>query len=176
MKKFAALVLVLIMCFSVSIGGTYAVQLGQTGALATDVFVTKSVGASIEIAEGQRIKLLPGATANGSAIQITTGADSAMVTLKFTVPTLNGEPIITVEGNGWTKNIDGTFTKILDAQKCYNLESFRFTLDSRVDMVDGKMVVVEKGKVKPLEWNGIETGYIKIEATTGVVTSGIKTQ
>lgn len=159
------------MCFSVSIGGTYAVQLGKTGSLATDVFVTEAIGAAIEIADGERVKLLPGATATGKAIQITTGADSAIVALKFTVPTLDGEPIITVEveeGSGWYEQ-NGTFTKNLNARTSYNLESFSFTLDSRVDMVDGKMVVVEKGEIKPLDWNGIENGYVKIEATTGVL-------
>ncbi len=174
MKKLAALVLVLILCFSVSIGGTYAIQNGATGPLATDVFVTKSIGANVEIAAGERIKLLPGVTANGSAIHIKTGESDATVTLKFSVPTLNGEPIITVEGNDWTKNSDGTFTKTIDANKTENLESFSFTLDSRVDMVDGKMVVVEKGEIKDLNWDGVgNTGYIKIEATVGVLSSEI---
>ncbi|MBR5872335.1 MAG: hypothetical protein IKZ06_01645, partial [Oscillospiraceae bacterium] len=103
MKKFAALVLVLIMCFSVSIGGTYAVQLGKTGLLASDVFVTEgSFGASVSVAEGGRVKLLPGTTATGEAIVLETGASETIVTLKFIVPTLDGEPVITVSGgNGW---------------------------------------------------------------------------
>ena len=172
-KKLAALVLVLILCFSVSIGGTYAIQNGATGPLATDVFVAESIGANVEIAAGERIKLLPGVTADGSAIQITTGESDATVTLKFSVPTLNGEPVIKITADGWTKN-GYEFTKTLSKQKNYKLSEFKFTLDSRIDIVDGEMVVVEKGEIKDLNWDEVgDTGYIKIEATVGVLSSGI---
>lgn len=171
MKKLAALVLVLILCFSVSIGGTYAIQNGATGPLATDVFVTESIGANIEIAAGERIKLLPGTAADGSAIHITTGADDAIVTLKFAVPTLNGEPVIDITASGWNE-YNGEFTKTLSANVNYELSEFKFTLDSRIDIVDGEMVVVENGEIKHLDWENVgDTGYIKIEATVGVLPS-----
>ena len=58
LKKFAALVLVLIMCFSVSIGGTYAVQNSKTGILATEVFAAENAPEfKIFVAE-EKIKLL----------------------------------------------------------------------------------------------------------------------
>lgn len=171
MKKLAALVLVLIMCFSVSIGGTYAIQNGATGPLATDVFVAESIGANVEIAAGERIKLLPGTAADGSAIHIKTGESDAIVTLKFAVPTLDGNPVIDITADGWIKN-GYEFTKTLSANENYELSEFKFTLDSRIDIVDGEMVVVENGEIKHLDWEKVDdTGYIKIEATVGVLSS-----
>ena len=115
------------------------------------------------------ILLLPGTAADGSAIHITTGAADAIVTLKFSVPTLNGEPVIDITASGWDE-YDGVFTKTLSKHVNYELSEFKFTLDSRIDIVDGEMVVVEKGEIKHLDWKKVgDTGYIKIEATVGVL-------
>ena len=72
MKKLAALVLVLILCFSVSIGGTYAVQNGATGPLASEVFMTEEnlPGIDISLKDGARVKLVPGSTVTGKDIVI----------------------------------------------------------------------------------------------------------
>lgn len=174
MKKLAALVLVLILCFSVSIGGTYAAQLSQSGMLASDFFVAEgSTGVSITVVEGAKIKLLPGSPVGGDAVCITTDADDAIVTLKFTVPkTFDGKPLVAVSSNGdWTQNSDGTFTKKLSAESSVTLGDFEFTMDSRVDVVDGKVCTVVGGEVKEIDWNDLEKGYIRIDATSGVVSS-----
>ena len=149
-------------------------QLGKTGLLASDVFVTEgSFGASVSVAEGGRVKLLPGTTATGEAIVLETGASETIVTLKFIVPTLDGEPVITVSGgNGWEETEPGSFTKNVPAEAELTLGDFGFTLDSRIDVVDGEMVIVEKGEIEHLDWNGIEKGYVKIVATTGILSSG----
>ena len=171
MKKLAALVLVLILCFSVSIGGTYAAQLGQSGMLASDFFVAEgSTGVSITVAEGAKIKILPGSPVGGDAVCITTGESPAVVTLEFIVPkTFDGKPLVAVSSNGdWAQNSDGTFTKTILANKNVYLSDFEFTMDSRVDVVDGKVCTVVGGEVKGIDWNGLEKGYIRIDAVSSI--------
>ena len=170
-KKLAALVLVLILCFSVSIGGTYAAQLGQSGMLASDFFVAEgSTGVSITVAEGAKIKLLPGSPVGGDAVCITADADDATVTLEFTVPkTFDGKPLVAVSSNGdWDQNSDGTFTKTIHANENVYLSDFEFTMDSRVDVVDGKVCTVVGGEVKEIDWNGLEKGYIRIDTVSSI--------
>lgn len=163
--------LVLIMCFSVSIGGTYAAQLGQSGMLASEFFVAEGgPGVSITVAEGAKIKLLPGSPVGGDAICITTDEFPAVVTLKFTVPeTFDGKPLVAVSSKGdWTQNPNGTYYRTITQNSSVTLEDFEFTMDSRVDVVDGKVCTVVGGEVKGIDWNGLEEGYIRIDATSSI--------
>lgn len=174
MKKLAALVLVLILCFSVSIGGTYAIQNGATGPLASEVFMTEEnlPGIDISLKDGARVKLVPGSTVTGKDIVIKNNNNEGIVlVLKFISPTLkydNSKLIeVTHSGSKWASTTEAdTYQISIPKNGSVDLGDFNFKMDSRIDVEDGKVVSVVDGKIYEINWNGLEKSYIKIEATT----------
>ena len=176
MKKFLALLLVMVMCVGAGIGGTLAYLTDRDSEV--NVFTSGNVDIELtgDFKEAFAKKLLPGVVIEKSIAIKNLGSENAWVFYAYGVPTEIDEVVeVVFSGDNWAANNtafeDDGFTYHVVGYTPVTVEGVEtttsklsFKLKEAVDVIDGKWVLVEGGNITAIDWAADKAPEIRLNA------------